>query len=603
MIPVNVIIDNKTVIDDLVSCEIQQREGDFCNSASIELKSQQFWELCDPTTDFGELRLKIVIGNTTYEFLCEERESNVSPAGIGFKVWGRSKQALLATPYSQTITDTGDTSHPWQTGDTTAQAIISHVVSNYCSSVTVNWNVDDFPVYQDTFSVSNQSSLDIISSLATAIGAELKAHTDGSLSVETYSIEEGTSLVSYTDLDKIVELNENIEYPSGYNAVTVYGYDEAAKKDSYLNATDDNDEDTTCENAEHYVKVYYYHTDLEPLCYFPDGTYGERGSGSESITETVELVWGQGNTTYPNTEGETEVTGDASIQYTTVEVTYSVYYKNFYLRASSENNYSAFFYFSDQTTYTIYRFTVESCLLDPSEIVLAWEDSSTKVPGDTVYAKVYNVGLTITEAYNSAGTSVTVHTASQQEYIEDEDITITNGEAQLTYPLDSGLTITYCQQGITGDPIVNVNFRDLSVNEFKDNSEFYIVYAKVSYYTRYIKYQMTIPESYACNFFNAWFYVQQDGFALSVLTIAFGVAADESLVPYQLLVRDYCSDEIVPGMHVWLNGVDKGETDADGYVSLGNLLPGASYTLKMTKDEYQQSQLDNLNNDSFVVPE
>jgi len=52
-----------------------------------------------------------------------------------------------------------------------------------------------------------------------------------------------------------------------------------------------------------------------------------------------------------------------------------------------------------------------------------------------------------------------------------------------------------------------------------------------------------------------------------------------------------------------MNGNYMGLTDSNGIISLGNLIPGATYTLNnLTKEGYQDSALDNLNNDSFTVP-
>ena len=84
--PINVIIDNKTVLDDLVSVSITQQEGTYCNSVSLALKSKTFWSLCDPTTKFGTLRIKVVIGSDTYEFLAEERDTTSVGPGVDFTV-------------------------------------------------------------------------------------------------------------------------------------------------------------------------------------------------------------------------------------------------------------------------------------------------------------------------------------------------------------------------------------------------------------------------------------------------------------------------------------------------------------------------------------
>jgi len=625
--PVNIIIDNKTVLDDVVSCEIQQREGQFCRTVSLQFSSQTFWALCDPATNFGELRIKVVIGNITYEFLAEERDSNVSTSGVAFSVWGRSKQALLARPYSENINDTDDTSHPWQTGNTTASAIISHIVTNYCPySVTVTWNVDDFAVYQDTFSVSNQAPIDIISSLANVVGAELKANADGSLSIEEYSVEEGTSLASYTDLDDIVQLSESIDYPSGYNAVTVYGYDSGAAAGGDISVLDETVDPTNCPDEEHHVKVFYHHPTLAPLCSFLAGSYGDRGSGTESVTETVTLIWGKGNTSYPNLQGSTEVTGDTAIPITTTSVTYTARYKRFYLKASSVGSYTAMFYFSDQSDYSTYSFTVSDCsdigaISEAcSEIVLRWSDDSTKSPGDRVKIKVYNAGLDVASIYSAGGAAVTLFAGNRIESVT-ESITFTNGEARLSYPLDSNLTITYDNQAAgSPDPIITVRRRDIIVNEFIDNTEFYKVYATVTYLTEYDEYKTTIPGSYGNDYFDVWFeFTGCDDVKSVAASIreaeeeaeeaaeaaeggeGGGVTTDDP-APYELEAIDYCSDGTVEGVAVTLNGNYMGLTDSNGIISLGNLTPGVTYRLKLVKEGYQDSDLDNLNNDSFTIP-
>lgn len=224
MTDINITINDQSILDDLISCNIQQSSGNYCNSISLELRSLNFWEECDPSVDFGELKIKIIIGETTQEFLCEERETNVADNSIGFTVWGRSKQALLSFPHSKSIIDTDETTHSWQTGDVLVEDLITEILTDYCPyDVTVNWNVENFIIYQDSFSVSNQSPVEIISTLAQVIGAELQANIDGSLSIDEYSVEAGESVVTLNDLDHIINFSESIDYPKGYNSVTIYG--------------------------------------------------------------------------------------------------------------------------------------------------------------------------------------------------------------------------------------------------------------------------------------------------------------------------------------------------------------------------------------------
>jgi hypothetical protein len=74
-------------------------------------------------------------------------------------------------------------------------------------------------------------------------------------------------------------------------------------------------------------------------------------------------------------------------------------------------------------------------------------------------------------------------------------------------------------------------------------------------------------------------------------------------VPYELEVKDYCTDEILSGVTIYLDDADIGQTDANGVIALGALVPGSTHSLRMAKGGYINSEKDKLNNDSFTVPE
>lgn len=87
------------------------------------------------------------------------------------------------------------------------------------------------------------------------------------------------------------------------------------------------------------------------------------------------------------------------------------------------------------------------------------------------------------------------------------------------------------------------------------------------------------------------------------LSVAFAASTTDPAIPvaYELEVKDFCNDDILSGVEVYLNGSYKGLTDANGIINLGLLFPGTTHTLKMVRDGYENSDEDNLNNDSFVV--
>jgi len=328
--PVNILLDNQTVLDDIDSCSITHTEGATSVSVQVSFKSQKFWKQGDPSTKFGELRLLVAIGSNTYSFLVEERKTSVSSSGAGFSVWGRSAQALLSAPYSEKIYDTEDTEHPWQIANASASAIVAYVITHFCPySVTVTWSAHDFMVYKDTFSISGQSPLQALAALAGVIGAELQANVDGSLSIVPYSVVEEVAVRSYNDIDEIVELNEQISYPSGFDAVTVYGYDESAndmaawiqvvaatedrgvekRGETYFESYNfsgvtyqrsgvirttavDLSEEPIYPGREHLVDAYFYDSENQlPISYFRDGDCTPKVVGTEQITEEVVLTW------------------------------------------------------------------------------------------------------------------------------------------------------------------------------------------------------------------------------------------------------------------------------------------------------------------------
>jgi len=77
---------------------------------------------------------------------------------------------------------------------------------------------------------------------------------------------------------------------------------------------------------------------------------------------------------------------------------------------------------------------------------------------------------------------------------------------------------------------------------------------------------------------------------------------DLTPIPYDLEIKDFCDDEIVGGVEVFLDGVSIGTTNADGIIYLGALIPGSTHQLKMIKTGFIDSDLDKLSNDSFTVP-
>jgi len=90
MIPINITIDGQSVLDELVSCSFQMDDMSYCWTINLELKSKQFWNACDPNERVGVPRIKLIIGDDVYSFLCEERSTSREKE-FSMSVWGRTE--------------------------------------------------------------------------------------------------------------------------------------------------------------------------------------------------------------------------------------------------------------------------------------------------------------------------------------------------------------------------------------------------------------------------------------------------------------------------------------------------------------------------------
>jgi hypothetical protein len=393
--PINILINGESLIEYFDQVSIKFSEGSFCNSIDIGIKSKELWDKFDPIQNFGVLKLQVPIGNMNYEFLIEERNTTVNVPGISFTAWGRSAQALFDKPYSKTVNDEEEKIHPWQTGDCTVLQIISYAIGYCCSAyiqskVSVHWNVENFTVYENTFSASHSSPIDIISTLAGIIGAEFIANADGSITVQEYSVQEGTIVQEYNDLDHIVSLSDDIVYPIGYNSVMVYGYGTSANSTASLTAELIKDALSGWEYGKYRrVRCYYYHSKgLSVAASAIHGVVRSGGSGTESFTEWVLLTWGSGSTTHINLEGETTIKGNENTPLEFVEVTYQCRYHDFMVASflDKTDNFVlgvlnvpqgiVAFYFTDHTNTTTISFDYID-LVNDEVIQLDWDDDTT----------------------------------------------------------------------------------------------------------------------------------------------------------------------------------------------------------------------------------
>ncbi|WP_022852022.1 carboxypeptidase-like regulatory domain-containing protein [Limisalsivibrio acetivorans] len=86
----------------------------------------------------------------------------------------------------------------------------------------------------------------------------------------------------------------------------------------------------------------------------------------------------------------------------------------------------------------------------------------------------------------------------------------------------------------------------------------------------------------------------------SYTTIDYTEETDSDLRQVTLNVRDACTGEDVEGANVYLNDKFAGVSRVDGTLPLG-LIRRGTYSLRITKEGYADSDSDNIRNDSFTV--
>ena len=301
---ISIFIDETLVTGHIVDWKIDISGDNYTNTASLTFADENFFSLCDPLINLGEKRIKIIIDEISYEFLLEKQSPSISPTDKSFSVWGRSKISTLDLPYIAPITDKEIVQDPttlewscpedptyvphfWQTADRTA----SSVIENLAGTFSVSFLIDEFIVKKDEFVASGETPIELINKLAKVVGAHVRTDLDDNVVIKYYQFNTtGTADISFTDLENIFVLNENIELPEGYNRVLVRGRkDPMSEQNASLEIILDevrNEEKTIFLFTEDiWLKVYRSPFDIN---YYYTTSLGEILLVTESIVETIE---------------------------------------------------------------------------------------------------------------------------------------------------------------------------------------------------------------------------------------------------------------------------------------------------------------------------
>ena len=300
---VKIYVDGSDVTDHIESWQITIEEDSYVNSASVVFTDWTHFTNCDPLSNIGEKRIKITLDSVDYEFLLERRALSRDPNSGNFNIWGRSYIAILDVPYAIPIVDkeviqdeNGDwycpddptyVPHIWQTGDRMASEIIEDVIG---AEFSLTMEITDFIVIIDTFSVSNETPIEIVNKLASVVGAHVRTNLSDEVIVRYYKYNvTGTSQVTFTDLEHILLLSERVEMPQGYNRVLVRGSKDPLLDQSTgleIELDSDLNNDKTIFEFEDDIWFRVYKSPFT-LIYSVSSSLGAIGTNSLDVSETI----------------------------------------------------------------------------------------------------------------------------------------------------------------------------------------------------------------------------------------------------------------------------------------------------------------------------
>ena len=218
--------------------------------------------------------------------------------------------------------------------------------------------------------------------------------------------------------------------------------------------------------------------------------------------------------------------------------------------------------------------------------------NSNFAPGDEVYIKVYPGGLS--PARNSTMGNITVIATNKYESIPKE------GFEYLVFARDSEQNVSHIIKDITDlkwcgyIPNVPPIFGETKISFSKEVS----CVMKLQYRTTYDSWKLSgvnVPCRVLVEAFNDDRY--------GSLTIDFTEdeddEEDENADRIYLTVRDACTQQAIPNASVTIKG-ENYTTDANGRVDLGVIATG-TYPIKITAQDYQDSDLDRIGNDELVI--
>jgi len=248
-------------------------------------------------------------------------------------------------------------------------------------------------------------------------------------------------------------------------------------------------------------------------------------------------------------------------------------------------------------------------------------DKNPCTPGDIVNIYVYAANSTrlqnvkIYKESESLGTGTSgSETDSKEETIKFEDfntsklsepissINSSNAASALLYYSSDGFTTEYSKGASLTLNVVD----DIGVNIDNCKNVYGSVYVDYTYKKHYKKYPYTVSSSLEEDT-EIPFFLEDNGQIVDNFFLKVIVSQFEE-IPVDIIIKDIANDSLISNATVEITEsfgdnpqTFEQTTDSNGKCTF-TLKPGKTYTSKITHDDYIDSDLDRINNDTFTVP-
>jgi len=205
-----------------ISCD----ENSYCYSVSATLIDQDNWALCTAGS-----AMVVTVNGTSYGCIIDTRGRQRSFGETVYTVYGRSATKQLDFPYADPVTQ--------EYSSANAYAIANALCT--ASGITLQWDVINWTIPDNTLVASAQSPLEIIKQLAEACGGVLQSNAAGTTLIVRYAypvsptcFNDQAADETLTDTTHIISVNEQFEKRAGHNKVRVSNKSIADADENYI---------------------------------------------------------------------------------------------------------------------------------------------------------------------------------------------------------------------------------------------------------------------------------------------------------------------------------------------------------------------------------